>query len=428
MVKKNMFKNPSLYIILIGIIARFAWIFYMNTYPETDFMWYHVKGVELKDGLGFLNGIYPFYTGKIGMPTAFRPIGYPLCLAILYKLFGTSFWVGKIFNIFLSTITMIYIYKLAKMFFSETISNVALCLFAFSPLAICYTSILGSETLFQTLLILILYSYFAHNSPYILGLLVGCLALVRPIGIFFGLIFVAFLFIQRKLFTRDGLKFVMLFCATFLVVISGWLVRNYIHFGEFIYSTNGGYVLYVNNNPNATGSWSDPFSYPDSPFKQYLYKDSFDEIAINKVGKKLAIDFIINNPKDFINLAFKRMSNSYWNKLDDIMWAFTTGLNQWDSRYVDAIRLETNIYRVFYIITFIYIIYAIYDLTKPRKSLIHTLILLVFLYFNAMMFILEGNSRYVFPLHPIYSIGVSFVLCNVFLPFAQKTKEKAPLS
>ena len=119
-------------------------------------------------------------------------------------------------------------------------------------------------------------------------------------------------------------------------------------FDRFIYSTNGGYVIYVNNNPFATGSWSDPFSYPNSPFTQYLFDDHFDEVAINDVGKKLAIDWICKNPGQFLSLASKRIFNSYWNKLDDIMWAFPIGLNTWDPRYVDAIKLETFFYRPFY--------------------------------------------------------------------------------
>jgi hypothetical protein len=39
------------------------------------------------------------------------------------------------------------------------------------------------------------------------------------------------------------------------------------------------------------------------------------------------------------------------------------------------------------------------------------------MYFNAMMFVLEGNSRYVFPLHPIYSMGVAFILVSVLNRF-----------
>ena len=426
MTKKNIFKNLAFYIIAIGVILRVLWILSFNTYPETDFMWYHQKAVELSKGLGFLNGTYPTYVGQTGMPTAFRPIGYPLTLAILYKIFGTSLLVGKFFNVFLSMITMIYMYKLSRYFFNQWAAIIALCLFAFSPLAICYTSILGSETLFQTLLILILYNYLTNLcDPYNLGFLVGYLALVRPIGIFFGLIFIAISFFQGNLFTKKSLKFLCTFCAVFLIVISGWIIRNYIKFGEPIFSTNGGYVFYVNNNDYATGSWSDPYKYPNSPFLQYKHENSFDEVAINKLGKQLAFEWIKENPKKFIHLAFKRLYNSYWGKLDDISWAFTTGQNQWNEPLKDkAISLEKAIYRPFYILTFSYIFYTIIDLFNKRKSLIHTTILLVFLYFNAMMFVLEGNSRYVFPLHPIYSIGVGFLIVSFCSLFKKETPEE----
>jgi len=69
-------------------------------------MWYHVKGKEIAEGKGFLNGIYPYYTGRPGFPTAFRPIGYPGTLAILYFIFGAHFIVAKLFNIVLSTLIM----------------------------------------------------------------------------------------------------------------------------------------------------------------------------------------------------------------------------------------------------------------------------------------------------------------------------------
>lgn len=409
--KRDIFRSSAFYIILIGIILRLFWIFFMNTYPETDFMWYHVKALELSKGMGFLNGIYPFYSGTWGIPTAFRPIGYPLTLATLYVFFGANFLVGKIFNIVLSTISMICVYKLSNMFFRPFVSKLSLMLFAFSPLSICYSSILCSEILFQTVLIVCLYLYFAHKNPVILGLLVGYLALIRPIGIFFAFVIIIFWILENRL--NNICRFVSIFSLSFLLVISPWIIRNYIQFGQVIYSTNGGYVFYVNNNPYATGSWSDPFSYPDSPFKKYLYDNNFDEIAINKVGKKLAINWIINNPDQFIKLAFKRIANSYWAKLDDIMWAFTIDVNKWSPLYTKAIILETFLYRPFYILTFIYAMYAIIHFIKFKKADIHTMFLLVFLYFNAMMFVLEGNSRYVFPLHTIYSIGVALIITYI---------------
>jgi hypothetical protein len=37
------------------------------------------------------------------------------------------------------------------------------------------------------------------------------------------------------------------------------------------------------------------------------------------------------------------------------------------------------------------------------------------------MFVLEGNPRYVFPLHPIYTIGVAFIISEALkLVFPKK--------
>ena len=43
-------KRKYLALILVGIILRLIWVFAMPTFPETDFMWYHVKGLELSQG------------------------------------------------------------------------------------------------------------------------------------------------------------------------------------------------------------------------------------------------------------------------------------------------------------------------------------------------------------------------------------------
>ena len=131
-------KNKYLILIAAGVILRLIWVFAMPTYPETDFMWYHVKGVELSQGKGFLYGFYPYYTGIPGMPTAFRPIGYPGTLAVLYFIFGSSFFgiefmVAKLFNIVLSTLIMFLTYKLANQFFGKKIAFITLLIYALSP-------------------------------------------------------------------------------------------------------------------------------------------------------------------------------------------------------------------------------------------------------------------------------------------------------
>lgn len=406
-------RNNYILIILAGVILRLIWIFAMPTYPETDFMWYHVKGTEIAEGKGFLHGIYPYYTGIPGMPTAFRPIGYPGTLAVLYFIFGSHFIVAKLFNVVLSALIMFLTYKLANKFFGSKIAFVTLLIFALSPLAITYNSITGSEILFSALLMLSIYLFFNKNNPIIIGLLIGYLTLVRPIGMFFPIIFALYVFIRNDINLKHKIKYIVTFGLVVAVVVTPWLVRNYFAFGEPVFSTNGGYVIYVNNNPYATGSWSDPFKYPDSPLLKYKTEDRFDEMAIHKVGEELAIEWIKDNPEKFLELAFLRIANSYWFKTDDIMWSMTIGVNKWHHLTSKAVKLEKLLYRPFNILLFIFILYAIVRFIRYRKTDFTTFILLVFLYFNAMMFVLEGNPRYVFPLHPIYTIGVAFIMFSV---------------
>ncbi|MDQ2085280.1 glycosyltransferase family 39 protein [Herbivorax sp. ANBcel31] len=407
-------KYHFLILLSLGVILRLVWIFIMDTYPYTDFMWYHVKGVELSEGKGFLNGIYPHYIGNPGFPTAFRPIGYPGTLAILYYFFGTSFMVGKIFNVLLSTLIMFLTYKLALKFFNEKVAFITLLIFVFSPLAICYNSILGSEILFSAVLMLSIYLFFVKNNPILVGLLIGYLTLIRPIGMFIPAIFAIFIFIKKDMLLKQKFKYMIIFGIFFGLVVSPWLIRNYKAFGEPVFSTNGGYVIYVNNNDYATGSWSDPYKYPDSPFLQYRTDKWFDEMAIHNTGKELAIEWIKENPKQFINLGFLRLKNSYWAKTDEIKWAFTTGINEWHPMASRFVKLQKLLFRPFYIVLFAFILYSIFRFIRYRKIDFITFILLIFMYFTAMMFVLEGNSRYVFPLHPIYTIAVAFVLFNVF--------------
>jgi len=409
-------KYHYILIILLGVILRLAWIIIMPTYPETDFMWYHVKGVELSQGMGFLNGIYPYYRGTPGIYTAFRPIGYPGTLAVLYFIFGTGFndfLVGKLFNVVLSTLIMFLTYKLAKQFFNEKIALITLALYAFSPLAIAYNSIHCSEILFSAVLMLSVYLFFNKNNPVIIGLLIGYLTLIRPIDMFIPLIFAFFMFIKKDLKLKNKIVYIVSFAVAVGAVVAPWLIRNYIRFGEPVFSTNGGYVIYVNNNDYATGSWSDPYKYPNSPFLKYKWDTGFDEMAIHKLGKELAYKWIKENPGRFIKLAFKRIANSYFLKIDDIMWSMTIDVNTWHPLTYKAVFLEKILYIPFYIIVFTFIIYALYRFIRHKKTDFITFILFIFAYFNAMMFVLEGNSRYVFPLHPIYTIGVAFIIFEV---------------
>lgn len=230
---------------------------------------------------------------------------------------------------------------------------------------------------------------------------------------FIPLIFALFIFIKKDLNLKKKIIYIASFAVAVALVVAPWVIRNYIVFGEPVFSTNGGYVIYVNNNDNANGSWTDPYKYKDSPFLKYRTETGFDEMATHKVGKELAYKWIKEHPDKFIKLAFKRIANSYVLKTDDIRWALTTYIDTWHPITSKAVKLEMLLYPPFYIVLFAFIIYALYRFIRYRKIDFTTFILLIFAYFNAMMFVLEGNSRYVFPLHPIYTIGVAYIIWEV---------------
>lgn len=418
---KKVFSDKAfLVILLLGFLLRFMWCTYFPTYPETDFMWYHVKGAEIAQGQGFLNGTYPDYAGITGEPTAFRPIGYPATLAAIYYFTGQSIYAGKMLNVFLSVLSIILLYIICRRFFSRKFALVCASLLSFSPLAIIYTGILGSETLFMTLLLFCAYFMLVSRRPIVTGVLIGYLALVRPIGMYFLACLVLFIFLDKNLDWKRKLRQSLAIVIFAFLIITPWIVRNYHAFGTPVYSTNGGYVLYVNNNPYATGTWSNPLEYPDSPFKKHYHEDWFDELSMHNEGKSLATKWIKQNPVSFIRLSFKRLANTYWTKLDDIMWGFTTGVDKWHPYYTRAILLQNILFKPFNIVLwfgmlvlFIKVIKDVFKKKKYRRNSpisIFTFILIMFLYFNSMIFVLEGNSRYVVPLFPFYSIVVVYVL------------------
>ncbi|MEW6772090.1 MAG: hypothetical protein AB1330_11985, partial [Bacillota bacterium] len=81
----------------VAFLLRLTWNLTVHTYPISDFAWYHERAVGLIQGEGY---------SVDGRPTAYWPIGYPLFLAVVYKVFGPHFYVAKAFNIMMSSATV----------------------------------------------------------------------------------------------------------------------------------------------------------------------------------------------------------------------------------------------------------------------------------------------------------------------------------
>jgi len=411
---KKAFKMASdnkwfLLIILIGICLRGLWIKCVPTLPVSDFLLYHKGAISMLQGSGFR--IY-------GYLSAYEPIGYPALLALIYKIFGVNILIAKLANLVLSTGSMILVYFIVKKSLkSNTIALCAMVLIAILPLNIVYTSVLSTEITFTAFYLVVIYMMLLRNkkiSGYILlGIILGILSLIKP----YMMVFQFVVFMLEVVDTRKLKKpFVNLIIITVFmgITIVPWTIRNYRVFNKVIpISTNGGYNLYVNNNPFATGAWQNPFKIPQSPLAKYKHsEDSFwDEVKVDEEGKKLAYNWIINNPSKFISLGFIKLKNTFITP-DGGEWATLNQADNKSFKYVDLVRsVNSKIHSGTIWFVIIYFAILLIKLIRTRTiEILHIIIILNLAFYFAITFVFEGQPRYLFPLWPVFII----IICYVF--------------
>lgn len=70
-----------LWLILLNVVVRGAWLLWMHPPQLYDFAWYYSHAVSLQTGHGYISS---------GKYTAYWPIGYPYFLSLLFRLTGST--------------------------------------------------------------------------------------------------------------------------------------------------------------------------------------------------------------------------------------------------------------------------------------------------------------------------------------------------
>jgi 4-amino-4-deoxy-L-arabinose transferase-like glycosyltransferase len=243
---------------LSGIIAlafsiRTAWILYVQSIPISDFAWYDERAWGIASGLGYVDGN--------GSATAYRPVGYPAFLAAIYKLFGHSWVAGQVANAILGAIIVLFTYVVATRITSSIRARMSALVVAFSPSHIAYSSVLGTEMLFTTRILLVLILTLRHTeSPsksgiLLLGVALGMAWLVRGTMMLFPVVLLI-LFVQSGRTVGKSAGHVALVVAVAFLVGIPWTMRNSIVFDTpVLVSTNGGVNFWIGNGPGATGAY-----------------------------------------------------------------------------------------------------------------------------------------------------------------------------
>lgn len=336
-------------------------------------------------------------------PEFFRTPGYPLFLAVIEFIFTTPFAVTFI-QICLVLCTAILIKKLADRL-QEGSGTVAGSIYMLLPGVFFHSLILLSDTVFVfglVYLVFLLLKEYHYKQIILAGIILGCLAYIRPIAQFLIPCVAAFVVVDL-IACKEGKK-AWVYGLTVLIIpiimMLPWMYRNYIHSGVFSFSSVTSYNSLVYN---IGGAWTQKI-----PVYKAVGLESF-EAAYDLQNSKKINDFVHNE-------LFSHFGKYIWYHFSATeSFFFSTGANLWDvtiatySKKLAFARYFINLEKLFNIIISVLFCLGAYKYRNNKLIIIGVLLVLYF-------WILTGPvayARYRMPVDPFLLLGASLVLIKI---------------
>ncbi|GAG27364.1 unnamed protein product, partial [marine sediment metagenome] len=214
---------------------------------------------------------------------------------------------------------------------SEKIGLLAVGLYGFWPDLVESTAMLVTEPPFLFFAVLGIYlviKFFKEpgiKKAFFLSLIIGLGASIRPTLVVFILIFVILLLLRKP---EKWPVYLLLFIIIPAIILCAFMYRNYLQHGRFVFTTAGGYDLWVGNNINANGEF-EPSQEIREYFKEYGFRQ-IDKKGISEVKK-----FIFEHPFHFLKLQLVKTSKyfslirptGWWSHLNKVETALTLELS-----------------------------------------------------------------------------------------------------
>lgn len=430
-----------LWLIVLNVILRGAWLLWMHPPQLYDFAWYFQHAVWMLQGKGYVwNGHY----------TAYWPIGYPYFLSLLFHLTGPHVVAGLIANVILSLCTVLLVYGIGRIVLAGTAWPAEAGAFAGAlgysllPSHIEWNAVLGSEELATFLLMLSLWIYLAWASrptasttdtatpneaapPYAVtldaiapntavqsaggraaattgrwvlptiaaGLCLGLSCDVRPIPLLFPVCIVLYERWSMRRSWMQALGRAMTFAIAMLIAVGPVTVRNHIAMHHFILvSTNGGVNLWQGTHANGAYFWS------WNPKINPLLASHGNEILQNQIGIHAAVAYILHHPGLTIVNGIKKIFYLYWVDWNVVGVTFANAapkLPAWVGQF--ASWFNTVVYWGFMGISLTGIVATL------RRAAAHIALPIWYIVYNtAVFFFFPAWDRFRFPLMPLFAI------------------------
>lgn len=387
-------KRWLLVIIGVALAVRLAYALVAPPPPISDEMHYDVLARSLAAGGGYVED---------GVATAYWPVGYPALIAAFYVAFGFHYLPIIIFQCVLGAATAALTWRLASLFLNESSARAAGLIVAVLPSQVAYAARLFPAVIFGFVVVVASYVIIKYGRTVAAagaGFLTGAGALAAPVLLPVpGAFFVIDLLTGRS--WKRALTRALVAAAVTAAVVAPWTYRNWRVLGALVpVSTNGGVIFWMGNNPGSDGCYTFPLS-PANPL--WLVSD---EVKRDRLGQRLAWDFIRRHPVAFVKLTIPKFANLYATDIS----AFQYG----EKRYgvdtaVSARRFPARLAQGLYALLWLGLVVA---LVKHRRRIFSVVggklplatVLVTPAYLTAFYLVFHGFDRYHYPMIPFLAV------------------------
>ena len=314
MKKKIKFKFSILFfLILISFLARLiAVLFYGDTRIDNEW------GILLNNLYNYKTYAFYEFENKL-IPSSYMPPLYPFILLFLKIISFNKINILNLiftFQILLSLISIYIFYKINEQFFSIKTSIINSFIFSFLPLNIYAVTQTSSITL-QIFLSLLFLRYFfltttntSNKNILIFSIICGLSLLTRGEFILILIPTLIYKLIFKKINILNLIKILLIS----FIIVSPYLVRNYINFEKIHIANVTGYALWKGNNPSLKVEGFENFNkFEDikSEIENIPY-DNFYETKRDNIFFKAAMKNILGEPDVYLLLYIKKIFSFYF--------------------------------------------------------------------------------------------------------------------
>ncbi len=356
-----------------------------------------------------------------------RPPGYPVIIAAVYLIAGNLPWAAMIANIILDILTMFVAYLAAiELFGSTRLARIVALLYAVSFWSSLFVTMLLSEIPFTLVFMFSIYVFIkALKTNRLLlyctaGLLLGVSALIRPVTLFFPVVFVVVILFQKRRL-RSRLSSAVVVLLVFMAVLSPWQLRNLRVFGNYALTNIGGINLCRDCVATVKADEEDSsldkarrdleghaFEGIDHPFeREELYRD-------------IAVSYILDHKGLWLKAWFKGsvrmfMATPTGNIFETLHLEPANNRENGLSTYSIAARIKARFQQaheeyflvpvlgVKLIIEYLLFCIGLFFMLRNRQYLFASLFVLTILYFTGLQGV-YANARFKIPIIPLYLI------------------------